>query len=793
MKNKKKSLLFNEIVYILCIGLGMLIFLSIISYNADGTNFFGDTNMEDTNLIGKWGNRLADGLLSLTGYGAFLFVAILFSAAYLGLSAKFDKLRYKVPIGFILFFLSLSTILSLCFPDSLKKQAGGIFGHFSSKFLKDHIGILGASILLITLLLISLILLTGIKLKDIAIFLSRVYSFTISRFRLTLGRKQKSRKKTKRITVKLNDKKSIALGRKPRTRILISNGKNGTSSSTGSIYQRKPENDVLVQNIKPEITGKLDRSKVLRDKTRASRHIHEPSIKDERDLYQEKRKAKPIKRITGWKLPPVDLLDYKPVISDFDEESLHKNSEDILSKFKEFKINGQITRIHPGPVVTTYEFKPSPGIKYSKIMGLIDDLCLALRAENIRMSRMLGKATIAIEVPNKSQHIIYLREIIDSDVFKNSPSKLTLSLGKSIVGKNYITDLTKMPHLLMAGTTGSGKSVSINTMICSILYNASPEEVKFIMIDPKRLELGIYDDIPHLLTPVVTDPRLAAAALMWAVQEMNNRLETLSRLSVRNIQQYNEFIKTKPDRAKSLLDKDEIRSLPYLVVVVDELSDLMIVSSAKVEESITRLSQMARAVGIHLIVATQRPSVDVITGIIKANMPSRISFRVFSKIDSRTILDKQGADKLLGRGDMLFIPPGSSTQIRVHGALVTENELENVIRFWKKQGRPLYADGLEEKFEAFAEAAFKKKGKGSFMDMIDAEDGSDEQLYELAKRIVISAGKASTSNIQRKLKIGYNRAARIMDQLEEDGIVGPADGSKPRNVISGGDYLDGID
>ena len=786
MKNRKKAGVFNEMTGLITVALGLIVLLSLISYNPMGTNFLGDTADKDTNLIGKWGNRTADGLLNLLGYGAYIFVIILGYISFLSFSSRGRDFHWYAYPALVLFLISICALLSVVFPTASRVSSGGISGKFLAKHLIAKLNVLGSLILLITATFALLMVILRISPGSITKFIYERIKRLWNKIEVYINKKKIINRYPGG-----NDenivRKGILLGKKPKTKIVISNGsltgkenKNkrfsiGLRNTAGDTDSANP--DVRVQNIRPESgidSGEKDA-------------LYEPRILDEREQYRKHTGGiARRKKEYGWRLPSVNLLDFKPTITEIDERMLHRNTEDIINKFKEFRIEGAITQIHPGPVVTTYEFKPAPGIKYSKIVNLIDDLCLALKAENIRMARIPGKATIGIEVPNQSRQIIYLREIIDSEIFRSSRSKLTLALGKTMVGKTYLTDLARMPHLLMAGTTGSGKSVSINASICSILYNATPDEVKFIMIDPKRLELGIYEDIPHLLTPVVTDPRLAAAALMWAVHEMNERLEKLSKLSVRDIEQYNRLIRRKNPRAVRILGEDNLETLPYLVVVVDELSDLMIVASSKVEEAIIRLSQMARAVGIHLIVATQRPSVDVITGIIKANMPSRISFRVFSKVDSRTILDKQGAEKLLGRGDMLFIPPGSASQMRVHGALVTEDELEKVITFWKRQGRPMYDEQLEEQFEAVAEAAFKKKSRLTAFDLDSADSDDDAELYDIAKQIVMSSKKASVSNLQRKLKIGYNRAARLMDQMEEDGIVGPADGSKPRTVLRAG-------
>jgi DNA segregation ATPase FtsK/SpoIIIE, S-DNA-T family len=434
-------------------------------------------------------------------------------------------------------------------------------------------------------------------------------------------------------------------------------------------------------------------------------------------------------------------------------------------------------------VVTTYEFKPEAGIKYSRITSLVDDLCLAMKAESILIERVPGKSTVGIEVPNPHREIIHLREVVESSEFSASPSKLTLCLGKDITGKIKIGDLAQMPHLLIAGSTGAGKSVAINSMILSMLFKATPEEVKLILIDPKRLELGLYDGIPHLYTPIVTEPKQAANVLRRATLEMEARLKKLAEHGVRNIDQYNKIFE--PDSTLSLFDTngERERPLPYLVIVIDELADLMMVEPQNVEESITRLAQMARAVGIHLILATQRPSVDVITGLIKANLPSRISFRVASKVDSRTILDSNGSEALLGRGDMLFMPPGTARLLRLHGPLVTEKEIGKVVDWWKAQSEPHYNEDFLKPFR-------EKESDGPE----EEEDSAElDEVYDEAVRLVVESGKASTSLLQRRLRVGYGRAARLIDLMQRDGIVGAPDGSKPREVLKRPDWLSEVD
>jgi DNA segregation ATPase FtsK/SpoIIIE, S-DNA-T family len=453
----------------------------------------------------------------------------------------------------------------------------------------------------------------------------------------------------------------------------------------------------------------------------------------------------------------------------------------LEEKCREFAVEGTVVQIHPGPVVTTYEFKPDAGVKYSKITGLADDLCLAMQAESVLIDRIPGKSTVGIQIPNPNREVISMRELLESDAYTRSASRLTLALGKTIHGEPFVSDLATMPHLLIAGSTGTGKSVSVNAMLSSILFRATPDDVRLIMVDPKRLELGMYEEIPHLLTPVVVDPKLAANALRWAVREMEERYKTLAAVGVRNIDQYNRNIRAMQAEKKGPVTDDngnEIKPLPFIVVLIDELADLMMVAGNEVEESICRLAQMARAVGIHLILATQRPSVDVITGLIKANLPARISFRVSSKIDSRTILDSNGAEQLLGKGDMLYLPPASSRHVRLHGPYISEQESARLASFLRKQGKPTYDTTITED---------DKKTAGP-----DADFEKDD-LYDEAARIVVSSGQASISYLQRRLRIGFSRAARLVDMMEADGLVSGAAGGKAREVLVKKDYFEEVD
>ena len=481
--------------------------------------------------------------------------------------------------------------------------------------------------------------------------------------------------------------------------------------------------------------------------------------------------------------PPLALLDAPRAEGKIDERELMEGARFLEEKCREFNVEGTVVQIHPGPVVTTYEFKPDAGVKYSKITGLADDLCLAMQAESVLIDRIPGKSTVGIQIPNKNRDLISMRELLESEAYKRSASRLTLALGKTIHGEPFVGDLATMPHLLIAGSTGTGKSVSVNAMLSSILFRSTPDEVRLIMIDPKRLELGMYEEIPHLLTPVVVDPKLAANALRWAVREMEERYKTLAKVGVRNIEQYNRNLKLAQEENKGPVLDDhgiEVKTLPFIVVLIDELADLMMVAGNEVEESICRLAQMARAVGIHLILATQRPSVDVITGLIKANLPARISFRVSSKIDSRTILDGNGAEQLLGKGDMLYLPPASSRFVRLHGPYISEQESARLASFLRKQGKPTYDNSITED---------EKKAGG------DLEFEKDD-LYDEAARIVVSSGQASISYLQRRLRVGFSRAARLVDMMEAEGLVSGvsgAAGGKSREVLVKADYFDEVD
>src|SRR5207302_1508551 len=518
---------------------------------------------------------------------------------------------------------------------------------------------------------------------------------------------------------------------------------------------------------------------ILAESLTADRVEADPEIAERADSGNKAKTTLP--RIAGgYKLPPSSLLQRPDEQQQVDADELKLLAQVLTEKYAEFEIHGQITQINPGPVVTTFEFKPEAGIKYSRITNLCDDLCLALKAESILIERMAGKSTVGVQVPNREREIIWLRENIEAQEFMGSKSKMTLAMGKDINGRIVVADLAGMPHVLIAGSTGSGKSVAINAMIMSILFKSTPEQVRMILVEPRRVELGMYEGVPHLVTPIITEAKLAANALRNAVREMERRLKLLAANHVRNIDQFNKLFE---HGSEYLFEDVNQEPLPYIIIIIDELADLMMLDRANVEESITRLAQMARAVGIHLVLATQRPSVDVITGLIKANVPTRMSFRLATKVDSRTIIDSNGAESLLGRGDMLYLPPGTSRVQRVHAPFVTEKEISEVVKFWKAQGEAEYVHGF---LEGPKEDTGKENDGG-------VEGDNNDPMYDDAVRLVFEFGKASTSLLQRRLRIGYGRAAHLIDMMYNDGLVGPADGSKPREILKSPNWISEVD
>jgi S-DNA-T family DNA segregation ATPase FtsK/SpoIIIE len=734
----------HEFVGVVLLLFALLLLLCLVTYNPHDSSFNAlSLKLTIDNKIGKLGAYVSDFLFQLFGFPAFF---LLLPLVVLGWKLVFGRqinAPYLRTFGLFLLLASSGAALQL-FPVRLPDvnfMPGGVTGVLIVDLLLPNLNKTGTSIVIVGALILGILASTTLSLGNIFARMAQKPSIP----RLSLWKRLKEwrqNRKPVRTVVNIKPTASVPLDLTPRP---------APVRPAPSLVETRPNPPAA--------------------RTREPEAHRTPAASAE----QRQRSRK-------FSLPPVELLSPAENPFPVDESVLMERARMISDKCAEFDVNGSVTQIHPGPVVTTFEFKPDAGIKYSRITGLVDDLCLGIKAESLRIDRIPGKATVGIEVPNIHRELIMLRELIDSDAFAKSPSRLTLALGKLINGSPFVTDLERMPHLLIAGATGSGKSVALNCMITSILYKATPEEVRFIFIDPKRLELGLYSDIPHLLTPIVTDPNEAANALRWATSEMETRYKKLALRGVRNIDQYNKLVRSSGTQLSLLENGTEgeyEKPLSYLVLVIDELADLMMVSSREVEESISRLAAMARAVGIHLILATQRPSVDVITGIIKANFPCRVAFKVATKVDSRTIIDGNGAEQLLGNGDMLFIPPGTSRLIRVHGAYVSEKEAQAIVQHLRNQGKPAYDDsvlnyGREEVDEA-----------GNPVD-----PGQQDSLYNDAVRVVVSEGRASTSLLQRRLSIGYGRAAKLIDMMFHNNIVGPADGSKPRDVLVGLDFLD---
>jgi DNA segregation ATPase FtsK/SpoIIIE, S-DNA-T family len=756
----------NELIGFLGVTIAVLIALALISYSPHDPSFNVSVESPDVhaarNWIGPVGAYGADLLFQALGYAAFLLpMGIFFLGSRWFRSEPMESPAIKV-FGASVLVVTLPALLTLWRVPEVRSAipAGGLLGHLVSMGLRKAFNTVGANVVALAMFFVALFLTTSFSFiethESLRGPLSKLNFFAALKERYALWRDERE---DKRMRERLAEIKSVGRPKIPLQSVADVDGSAVTEEEERE--EADSEDSIVPHSI------------IFRD------------VPEKKSFTKPPAPPKVAKGATSFRLPSPDLLRAAPRIEKIEEDELKDCARAIEQKCQEFDVGGRITQINPGPVVTTYEFKPEAGIKYSRITGLADDLCLALKAESILIERIPGKSTVGIEVPNANRQTIALREQIESNEFVHSPSKLTLALGKDLIGRNRVSDLSQMPHLLIAGSTGTGKSVFLNSLILSILFKATPDELKIVMVDPKRLELGLYEDIPHLLAPVVTDPKVASNVLRNATREMETRLKLLASRGVRNIDQYNRTFAR--GQSLSLFDETENtehKPLPYIVIVIDELADLMMVDTTNVEESITRLAQMARAVGIHLILATQRPSVDVITGLIKANFPARISFRVASKVDSRTILDANGAESLLGRGDMLYLPAGSARLNRMHGPLVTEDEITAVCDHWRAQAKAVYNERLlDPPKEENAAGAEGEPG---------AED-VDDDLYREAVRVVCEAGRASTSTLQRRLRIGYGRAARLIDIMEKDGIVGPPDGTKPREVLKAKDWIREID
>jgi S-DNA-T family DNA segregation ATPase FtsK/SpoIIIE len=774
----------NELVGFLCISLAILVALALISYSPRDASFNVSALPADSGVTNNWmgpvGAYTSDLLFQIFGFSAFLLPLAIAVLGWRWCRSRALDSQSATLGGYFLLLVSLPSLLAL-FPFPAVRgaiPAGGTVGSLISSELLAGFNFWGALLVAVALFFTSLFMTTRFSFAGTHAWATGPKGPIGAVERLGLLQKAQTRwhnwrehREQQRMRRRVEE--SRLSGRKPVPPQAISKT---ALLETGGALANEPEEEEADDKNRKSSVAKAPIFVFHRDTEKpAAKKTGEPKIAKDSQNY---------------KLPPPSLLREGERGQKLDEEELKQRARAIEAKCQEFDVQGRVTQINPGPVVTTFEFKPEAGIKYSRIIALTEDLCLALQAESILIERIPGKSTIGIEVPNDRRQTIALREIIEAPEFIHSPSKLTLAMGRDLHGRIRVTELAAMPHLLIAGSTGTGKSVFINSLMISILFKASPDDVKLVLVDPKRLELSLYENIPHLIAPVVTDPKIASNVLRNATREMENRLKLLAQRGVRNIDQYNRTFKK--DQSLSLFDSvedPEHRPLPYLIIVIDELADLMMVDTNNVEESITRLAQMARAVGIHLILATQRPSVDVITGLIKANFPARISFRVASKVDSRTILDSNGAESLLGRGDMLYLPAGSARLHRIHGPLVTEDEITEVCDFWREQAQAKYQEELlEAPKEENAKAA-----EGADQSDSDGGDDVDDNLYQDAVRVVCDAGRASTSTLQRRLRIGYGRAARLIDLMEKDGIVGPPDGTKPREVLKNRNWMKEFD
>lgn len=750
--------------------------IALATYDPNDPAWFFSTGTNDipANFAGRVGAFLAELSFQILGYASYLIPAIVAVAGWHYFWCRVIDAVYTKVVGAVMLFACSAAFLGLTIgrvdfgPRAFR--AGGYLGEWLGGFMSEYLSRTGSVIVILTLIVAAVILSTQFSFGRLfgAIF-EAIKNLSVQGLEAYRKWSEERRKA------------------KQRREVMVKYGKDEKAKAAAQKAQ-KPAVEKPIE--KPQI-GRAE-PVVAREKVAAREAEAAPVRNTPPPVVQKRAPAKaPVtpplplpeperveRRLGSYTLPPLSLLDAPKAERKIDERELMDSARLLEEKCREFNVEGSVVQIHPGPVVTTFELKPDAGVKYSKVTGLSDDLCLAMQAESVLIDRIPGKATVGIQIPNPNREAISLRELLESEAYTRHSSKLAFALGKSIHGEPYIADLATMPHLLIAGSTGTGKSVGLNAMLTGILYRATPDDVRMIMVDPKRLELGMYEDIPHLMTPVVVEPKKAANALRWAVREMEERYKTLAAFGVRNIEQFNRNVRAMLESGEKPKEGEPTRPLPFIVVVVDELADLMMVAGNEVEESICRLAQMARAVGIHLILATQRPSVDVITGLIKANLPSRISFRVSSKIDSRTILDSNGAEQLLGKGDMLFLPPASSRHIRLHGPYISEQESARLASFLRKQGKPVYDETITEE---------EKKGGPEGLEF------DKDELYDEAARIVVQTGQASISYLQRKMRIGFSRAARLVDMMEAEGLVSAATGGKPREVLVGREYFEEVD
>ena len=780
----------NEMIGFLLGSSALLLFLALASYSPLDPSFNSASVLTGSHAARNWigivGAYLSDLILQFWGVGAFLLPLFLVMLGARWFRSRAVQSPIAKTLGGLWLLMFVPALLAIL-PGHIRWMEAipieGLLGRIVGDALIHYFNVAGAYIVCTTILAVALYLTTAFSFAAVELWAPTRFAFVMAlRDRWRDWRDERERKRQqKELEKRRAQKPTVPTQLVPARPMAVRNEARqheqlaGNQPTSAVVPRTGIERMAAEEAAEPVPAAQSD--------THGIADMPAPEVTERADTQPKPKTTFP--KISGsYKLPPSSLLHRPDEAGAVDEDELKLLAQVLTDKYAEFDVHGQVTQINPGPVVTTFEYKPEAGIKYTRITGLTDDLCLALRAESILIERMAGKSTVGIQVPNREREIIWLRENIESAEFIGSKSRLTLAMGKDINGRIAMADLAGMPHLLIAGSTGTGKSVAINAMIMSILYKATPDQVRLVLVDPKRLELGNYEGVPHLYTPIITEPKLAANALRNAVREMERRLKLLASKGVRNIDQYNRLFDDTPSLFTEQSDESPI---PYIVIIIDELADLMMLDGHNVEESITRLAQMARAVGIHLVLATQRPSVDVITGLIKANFPARVSFRVATKVDSRTILDANGAEALLGRGDMLYLPAGSARVHRLHAPFVTEKEIAAVVEFWKSQASAQYQENFLEAPKEEREDLPGGEDSGEL-----SEDDNDP-LFNDAVRLVVEFGKASTSLLQRRLRIGYGRAAHLIDLMERDGIVGAADGPKPREVLKRPDWISEVE
>ena len=747
--NPNELLLKNEIIGIVLLFITIFFIFSVVSYTPSDPSFFNSTRSRGVeNFGGRIGAQVSAVLFNLLGYSSYiLLIYMLFITGFFLINKRVKNIITK-SLGYLLFLISSSCFISSVKPiatiDGIASKSGGMLGYFISEFFQKEIKQFFTVVLFLVLIFVSLVLIAKLSLRKIMEFLFKVAQKLWIWFS-DWAKNQFEKYKKYRNRKRLEEKYNVDLKKK--------NEEIKTwAKADETLVEEKPEKEIRMKKI-----------------------VRQPSkIPEEASLFAELEED--FGSVGKYQAPPLSYLDAPTEKSQIDFKELEAKKEELKERLNEFRIRGDIVEYTPGPVITTYEFVPDTGVKVREVTNLSEDLALVARAQYVRIERILGKKAIGIEVPNKKREIIHLREIFESKDYQESRSPLTLGLGKAKNGEIFVSDLREMPHLIIAGATGSGKSVAIHVVLLSILFKSSPDDVKLVLIDPKRVELALYNQLPHLLTPVVVNTKLAKNALDWAVFEMEKRYKKLAMLQVRSLAQYNRKLELMRQTEDETLEKlEDSEKLPYIVIVIDEFADLMMESGKEIETDIARIAQKARAVGIHLILATQRPSIDVITGTIKNNFPSRIAMAVPSKHDSRTIIDIMGAEKLLGNGDMLFLPPKTATLVRLHCAYVSEEEILRIVTYLAKMGRPKFnTEVVKPKAEEDVEGADREL---------------DEMFFDAAE-VVINTGQASASFLQRKMSIGYARAGRLIDQLQIHGVVSQPDSKNKRDILMSLDSLD---